>query len=181
MSKLFFTADLHLGHANIIRYCNRPFKDIKDMNLTIIRKWNERVKPEDNVFHVGDFCFKSAGKTGNGQKHSAEYWRNHLNGNIVFLKGNHDRNNSLKTKIRNLTLNIDNKLINVVHNPERANFEYDINFVGHVHNNWKIKRIKRLWNFTDCINVGVDVWDFYPVTYHEIMKRYTSWLKGSRL
>ena len=59
MSKIFYTADLHLGHANIIKYCNRPFKDVDQMNETLIRNWNSRVKPEDTVIHNGDFCFKN--------------------------------------------------------------------------------------------------------------------------
>jgi len=58
----WFSADDHFGHGNIIKYCNRPFKDSNDMNSSLIRNWNQRVKPEDTVFHVGDFCFQETTK-----------------------------------------------------------------------------------------------------------------------
>ena len=66
MVNTFFTSDTHFGHANIIKYCNRPFSSLEEMNSTIIRNWNEMVKPEDTVFFLGDFCFKNGpgGKPG---------------------------------------------------------------------------------------------------------------------
>ena len=56
--RFWFTGDSHFNHTNIIKYTDRPFKDIYHMNETIIKNWNERVKDEDTVFHLGDFCFK---------------------------------------------------------------------------------------------------------------------------
>ena len=85
MSKTFYTADLHLGHANIIRYCNRPFKDIDRMNDVLISNWNSRVKSGDTVIHNGDFCFKNTpgGKEGEGAVGiNAQEWAKKLNGNI---------------------------------------------------------------------------------------------------
>lgn len=55
-SRVFFTSDTHFNHTNIIRFCNRPFKDVSHMNETIISNWNRVVGPEDIVFHLGDFC-----------------------------------------------------------------------------------------------------------------------------
>lgn len=55
-SGVFFTSDTHFNHANIIRFCNRPFKDVSHMNEAIISNWNRVVGPEDIVFHLGDFC-----------------------------------------------------------------------------------------------------------------------------
>ena len=69
------------------------------------------------------------------------------------------------------------KRINLVHDPEFAAINCEINLVGHVHEKWQIKRIRQGYSFTDCINVSVDVWNFYPVTIEEIMKRYSRWLK----
>ena len=48
---LFFTSDTHFHHANIIRFCNRPFRDVEEMDEILIRNWNEVVGPEDTVFH----------------------------------------------------------------------------------------------------------------------------------
>jgi len=59
MTKTWFTSDTHFGHFNIIEYCNRPFKTVDEMNSKLIRFWNERVKPDDIVYFLGDFCFKN--------------------------------------------------------------------------------------------------------------------------
>lgn len=51
-SKVFFTSDTHFYHGNIIRFCNRPFKDVGMMNETIISNWNNTVGLDDIVFHL---------------------------------------------------------------------------------------------------------------------------------
>ena len=51
---IYFIADTHFNHANIIKYCNRPFKNTDEMNKYIIRKWNSVVKERDTVYHLGD-------------------------------------------------------------------------------------------------------------------------------
>jgi len=175
----WFTADCHLGHKNIIDYCSRPFTSLEDMNATIIRKWNERVKPDDLVFHVGDFCFKSANDRGEGENKKAISWEEQLNGKKIFIRGNHDKNNSTKTIIENLVITYDNKIVNLSHDPEKTkSMFYEINFTGHVHNLWQCERVRADFKIIDCINVGVDVWNFYPVSFQEIMARYKSW-KGA--
>ena len=80
----WFTGDTHFGHANIIKYCNRPFKDVVEMNEAIISNWNKVVQPNDLVYHLGDFCF------GTTDTHFDMYFKR-LNGLIVFIKGNHDK------------------------------------------------------------------------------------------
>ncbi len=64
----WWTSDYHFSHFNIIRYCERPFKTAEEMDETIIRKHNERVKPEDTVFFLGDFIFKG-GKEGGEERY----------------------------------------------------------------------------------------------------------------
>ena len=54
---LFFTSDTHFWHSNIIKYCNRPFMDIEEMNEEIIKRWNDKIEKDDLVFHLGDFAF----------------------------------------------------------------------------------------------------------------------------
>ena len=53
---IFFTSDTHFGHANIIRYCKRPFDSVNEMNDTMVARWNASVKPTDTIFHLGDFA-----------------------------------------------------------------------------------------------------------------------------
>lgn len=198
--RYFFTCDEHFGHANILKYCGRTifmtkhdltiYNQIKDkpqeeqrkfkisneslerMNEELIRRWNERVKIEDLVFVVGDFCFKNSRGRGEGVNVKSKYYESKLNGQKIFIKGNHDKNNSTKTIIERIVISIGGKRINLVHNPEFVDINYSINFTGHVHEKWKIKRIRKGWQFTDAINVGVDVWSFRPITFEEIMKRY---------
>ena len=60
--KLFFTSDPHFGHTNIIKYCNRPYENAKEMNESLIENWN-RVVPEDGVvFCLGDFAMNTSTK-----------------------------------------------------------------------------------------------------------------------
>jgi calcineurin-like phosphoesterase family protein len=177
--KTYFTADFHLNHANIITYCNRPFTSLEEMNDTIIKNFNDRVKEGDVIYFLGDFCFKNSkgGKVGEGLPVKAEDLIKQLTGNIIFIKGNHDRNNSLKTNIERLIIKYGGHRINLVHNPDFIDINYPINFVGHVHQHWKFKRIKRGMSFTDCVNVGVDQWGFKPITFEEINREYSKWKK----
>ena len=59
IDKIWVTSDTHFGHANIIKYCNRPFPDPAIMDKAIIDRHNEVVKPEDTVIHIGDFTLRS--------------------------------------------------------------------------------------------------------------------------
>ncbi len=84
-SRVFFTSDTHFNHTNIIDYCQRPFRNIYDMNETIIANWNNVVGPDDIVFHLGDFCLGGA-----------DEWNrilDRLNGKIYLILGNHDLKN----------------------------------------------------------------------------------------
>ena len=171
---LWFTSDTHFGHENIIKYCGRPFKTLEQMNSEIIRRWNERVQPGDMVIFAGDFCFRNTAASkerGEGDTHRWKNYRDQLNGEIVFLQGNHDKNNSLHTKIKNLVFNYAGQDIYVTHMPEDSNPKYALNLVGHIHEKWKTKRLKR----HTLVNIGVDVWDFRPVKMEEILKEVKTW------
>jgi len=83
MSKTYFISDLHLGHANIIKYCNRPFKDVEEMTNKIINNWNAIVQPDDLVYHLGDFCL--------GGKEKITNYTARLSGRKFAILGNHDK------------------------------------------------------------------------------------------
>lgn len=81
-SNTFFISDTHFYHDRIIGYCNRPFKNVDEMNAVLIEKWNAKVKKDDVVWHLGDFCF-------GGKNHIKEIFSK-LNGRINIVLGNHD-------------------------------------------------------------------------------------------
>lgn len=77
-----FTADHHFGHTNILKYANRPFENVDDMNESMISKWNEVVGSDDTVYYVGDFTLA-------GFEPFVQYVMR-LNGKIKFIPGGHD-------------------------------------------------------------------------------------------
>jgi calcineurin-like phosphoesterase family protein len=80
---IFFTSDHHFGHHNIISHANRPFASTDEMNAVMIECWNERVKPNDTVFHLGDLTLNM---------HARVYLEHH-NGKIhlLALEWHHDK------------------------------------------------------------------------------------------
>lgn len=74
---IWFTGDQHFDHSNIIKYTNRPFDNVEQMDAELIRRWNEKVRSYDTVYHLGDFCF------GGGKK--AQHYFSRLNGQIMVL------------------------------------------------------------------------------------------------
>ena len=48
---LWFTSDTHFNHENILKFCNRPFKDITEHDQKLIENWNSKISPDDTVFH----------------------------------------------------------------------------------------------------------------------------------
>ena len=83
--RIWFTSDTHFFHRNIIRYCPTSrghFKDVAEMNDTIISAWNSRVREKDIVYHLGDVAF--------GDSAEAAMLLSCLNGTKILIKGNHD-------------------------------------------------------------------------------------------
>ena len=161
----FCTADPHFGHSNIIKYCNRPFKDSDTMNKALAYNWNARVKDEDTIFIVGDFFVRNSKSNHEMLKELIKQ----LNGHKIFIRGNHDKNNSVKTKITSLQINYAGIDINLVHKPEDYNPKYCLNVVGHCHN--AFKTIKGKSN-SIIINCGVDQWRYMPITMEEILTEF---------
>lgn len=79
---IYFTSDLHLGHSNIIKYCNRPFSDVEEMNEALIENWNKTVDNNDKIFVLGDFAL--------GNSDQIIKWGKSLKGNKMLILGNHD-------------------------------------------------------------------------------------------
>jgi calcineurin-like phosphoesterase family protein len=150
---VYVTSDGHLGHAAVIGYCNRPFPSLEAMDHAIIDRWNERVTPEDWVLHLGDFAM--------GPRTNIPLYRSKLNGRILLVLGNHDRSAKFMREAGfNLVLKrLDLAGFVLTHHP-RPELKDRINLHGHVHELYARKG--------HCINVGVDVRDFRPVTPAEL-------------
>ena len=81
--KRFFTSDTHFLHANIIKFCDRPFDNSDDMDNELVKQWNAVVGPDDEVYHLGDVSLGSANRT------LGILYR--LNGIIHLITGNHEK------------------------------------------------------------------------------------------
>ena len=83
-SKVYFTSDTHFYHSNIIGFCKRLFKNVEDMNETLIENWNQVVSQDDIVFHLGDFCMGSSHAKIPQMKHDIIWgifaWEDPMNG-----------------------------------------------------------------------------------------------------
>ena len=170
----WWTSDYHFSHFNIISYCNRPFKTVEEMNEVIIRRHNERVKPEDTVFFLGDFVFKG-GREGGIERY--RLFEKRLNGKFIFIKGNHDRNNSLRAIITKMYIRYGAKDICMTHRPENADPNVPLNFCGHVHEKYKVRRLNEN---SLIVNLCVEVWDYYPVSYNQISSSVADFLREEK-
>ncbi len=172
MPKIFFTSDHHFDHANIIKYCHRPFDSVEHMNEEMVKRWNERISDEDLVFYLGDFSLSFA---------AVQKYLPRLKGEKHLISGNHDKTHPchkakakkyhklyLECGFSSVThenmLRTNEELFLLHHLPYR-NANIDERFLnyypednglwllhGHVHTHWNIKG--------HMINVGVDMWDF---------------------
>jgi len=138
------------------------------MDIRLIQLWNSRVDKNDIVIHLGDFMFYK-------NLHKPSYYLDQLNGRIVLIKGNHDHNNSINTPIKSLVVEIGGYEIYCTHDPKDYNPSYPINFVGHVHEKWRIKEVFNSY----LVNVGVDVWNYHPVNINEILRALNDYKRES--
>lgn len=162
---IWFISDTHWNHANIIKYCKRPFASIGEMNEKLIENWNARVKPGDSVYHLGDFALKVS-------QQEVENLVRRLNGQIHLIWGNHDQKNKSVLKATNFAekvpykeLKIGDLKIVMCHYPfltwNRAHHgSWDLH--GHSHGNLPRDPNARR------VDVGVDCWNYSPVSFDEI-------------
>lgn len=153
----WFTADQHLGHVNIIKYCNRPFNGIEEHDAEIIDRHNSVVQKDDVVIHAGDFCWAK-------NKDQASVYTRKLSGNHIFLRGCHDLwlPNSAKYMWRR---RIDGHLIVVCHYAMRTWASSHFNswqLYGHSHG--------RMQAIGKTLDIGVDSHNFYPWSFSEIVE-----------
>jgi calcineurin-like phosphoesterase family protein len=171
---VWFTADTHLGHFNVVKYCSRPWNTVEEMNDGLIERWNSKVKPGDTVYHLGDFCLTKRVDLIDG-------WLSKLNGTIRLVKGNHDqwtrRHEQLENKDKikwvkdyvERTFVVDDKKYRVImsHFPMlfwNGGYKGNIMLHGHSHGGADEfnKDVRRM-------DVGVDCHDWYPVLLEDVI------------
>jgi len=161
--KTYLIADLHFGHESIIKYENRPFRDVSHMDETIIRNWNQTVSKTDLVIVAGDVSFYDKDKT-------AAIVRR-LQGRKILVRGNHDARSSawwVEAGFAEVSSNpiIINDWFVVSHEPPHYTNEAMPYFFiyGHVHSSEMYRTITRQ---TAC--VSAERWDFTPVLLETIV------------
>lgn len=161
--RVFLTSDHHFGHRNVLTYCDRPFSSIDEMNEVLVQLWNETVRPQDHVYHLGDV---SMGKRG-------FQWTKQLHGRKILIKGNHDL---LKPQIYlevfkdiRAYKELNNYLLSHIPVHPSQKYRYAGNIHGHIHNydvrfeNGEIDP----WYY----NVSVEKTDYKPIIFEEVLAR----------
>lgn len=164
---IFFTADHHFGHAGAIDQNGRPFINVMQMRETMIERWNEVVGADDTVYHLGDFAWRI------GEAEVQDLFAR-LNGHKHLIAGNHDHGSSWawldwETVTQINEVKVGGVQVVMCHYPLyewRNQRRGAIHLHGHVHGNSR--------GPAGSIDVGVDCWDFRPVSLPEILERIES-------
>lgn len=159
----FFTSDQHFGHGNIIQYCDRPFMHAHQMDRRIIESYNSIVGSNDTCYFIGDF-------TMSGDPDRIGSLLGKLAGNKVLVLGNHDKlkpftyvDIGFASVHTSLQLRLGEVDVVCIHDPAAA-CGAGRWLVGHIHNLFKTLDQGRV------TNVGVDVWNFAPVSEEALFK-----------
>ncbi len=168
MSK-FVTSDLHFGHKNIIKYCNRPFNSVKKMDNILIQNWNDLVGKTDEIYVLGDFFMKRK-----NDRHYIESILKRLNGKIHLILGNHDIGDAFFwSKIGVFSISYPYLVVEgftCIHDPVLSITRKDLKFFcGHVHDFFLYQG--------NCLNVGVDVHDYKPLLLDDAKQLWEKYCK----
>lgn len=162
MIRTWFISDTHFNHTNIIKYENRPFQSVEEMNQTMIENWNRVVRKDDRVFHLGDVGF--------GSQEELVKIVQQLNGRKHLVLGNHDRKkfNWFKAGFESFSrfpIILDNFFI-LSHEPVYLNDSMPYaNIHGHIHS--------RLMT-GNYFNVSVEIIGYEPFLFEDIKKSFKS-------
>jgi calcineurin-like phosphoesterase family protein len=154
---VLFTSDTHFGHAGALSLYRRPFSSVAEMNEAMIERWNATVGPEDEVWHLGDFSLRQ-----NPDVVAATLAR--LNGIKHLVAGNNDppatTGLALWASVQPYAeLELDGVGLVLCHYPFRSWRGMGKGWLDlHGHSHGRMKPLPRQFD------VGVDVWDFRPVT-----------------
>ncbi len=169
---IYYIADSHFGHSNIIHLCQRPFSDVEEMDETMIKNWNSRVRPEDTVYVVGDLFFRCAPER-------VEEILLQLQGRKHLVKGNHDESWMPKVdldayfeSVSFMTEVNDNDRICVLCHYPLLSWRREIKshmIYGHIHDNTNMDFWPLIAKRELMLNAGVEVNHYMPVTLEELI------------
>jgi len=166
---IWFTSDLHLSHANIIKYCKRPFINTFEMDQKLIYNWNSVVNADDIVYVLGDFMvwYKA--------EHDPDYFLSNLNGSKILITGNHDKEkviNAKGWKEVHKTIyeaEINGQYIVMCHYAMRVwngSHKGAWHLFGHSHG--------KLNEFGKSFDIGVDSWNYTPISFDQVKEKMNS-------
>ena len=167
---VYFIADTHFGHENILKLCDRPFDTIKEMNETIVRNWNKRVKGSDTIYILGDLFFKC-------EDPGLILWR--LNGKKRLIVGNYDEQWMKRVNCAKYFASVDELIqisydgytMTLCHYPMLSWNRQMRSFMvfGHIHANTDMEFWPYIKARDNMLNAGVDVNGYMPVTFDEML------------
>ena len=175
MPSVFLTSDTHFGHTGVCRFTRndgvtklRPWDDANEMDEEMVRRWNDRVRPNDKVYHLGDVVINR----------KALSIMNRLNGDKVLIRGNHDifKDTDYREYFRELrAYHVMNGMIlsHIPIHPESLS-RFGTNIHGHLHAN----RVMKTDLFSDQVSVDpryhcvcVEQTDYTPILFEDVIKR----------
>lgn len=165
-----YISDLHFGHENVIPFDNRPWATAEEMDRAMIEIWNETVLPEDDIWILGDFCFRSS--------HPAEWYLKQLKGKKHLIAGNHDRALLRDNKALAYFESIDKsteiqdggKRLILCHYPIlewNGYFRGSYHLFGHIHNR-RGKTYEAVCQEARMLNCAAALTGYRPVTFEEL-------------
>lgn len=177
----WLTADHHFYHANIIKYCHRPFKDVLEMNQVLEELWNDNIAEEDEVWHLGDFGFWAKDQFGLTSLFNRLHGRKHL----IWGSHDHGMDNLPWASVTKGYTHLDEAILvhdggGFLRTMRQKGVEYwgiEVPILcGHVHQIWQVQG--------NMLNVGVDVWHFRPIEWDVAVTywkdRYIYWKEHSK-
>jgi len=174
MSRRFFTSDLHFNSCCLVEEHVRPFKTVERMNEVLLKNINQRCNEDDMLIHLGDFIQYGNDRKWAGMKTKPFEFIKQIKPMFVNIQGNHDAHNNMKSACNSMRTYLGKRYsVSISHYPSnnplaKGTFRKgDVHLCGHVHGAWKhfIDFENKVLN----VNVGVDVWNYRPVSEDELI------------
>lgn len=163
---IYFISDTHFGHENVIKFCERPYSTVDEMDEDLVIKWNNKVTNKDDVYIIGDMFFKNS--------YDPEEILSKLRGRKYLILGNHDK--WFEDKYKKYFISV-SEMYRFKYNKKRyvlchyplMTYVGDYMIFGHIHNTKDLSFINLLQSNTNILNAGVDINNYEPVTLDELI------------